>query len=488
MIGDKFLNKIKRFYKIKHMLPIILIIAHLLGFASSLNALMTTRTSQGAIAWIVALNSFPVAAVPAYWILGHNKFQGYVTARHDLDLQHDQHIESVRKEMLPFESKRDRSQGARVGEQLAQLPFLGSNAVELLIDGEQTFDSIMEGISQANNYILVQFYIIHDDDLGRRLKQGLIDKARQGVRVYLLYDKIGSHSLPDAYINDLRTAGITVHAFHSTQEGIQNRYQINFRNHRKIVVVDGQKGWVGGHNVGDEYLGKDPKFGPWRDTHVKIIGPAVMQLQISLLEDYHWAAGELLQLDWQPVASPHGNADVLILPSGPADELETASLMYQQAIHSAQQRIWIASPYFVPDEPVLSALHLAVLRGVDVKILIPDRADQQLVYFSAYAFVEELLRAGIEIYRYLPGFLHEKVFLIDDQLAGIGTANFDNRSFRLNFEITALIAEENLVTAVEQMFIDDFNNSAKMKITDVTDKPWWFKMLARASYLTAPIQ
>ena len=470
------------------MIPVILVIAHLLGFVSSINALMTTRTSQGAIAWIVALNSFPVVSVPAYWILGRNKFQGYVTARHALDEQHDQQIETIRKQVLPFKRKFEGAPGgAMVGEQLAQMPFLGNNEVELLIDGEQTFDSIMEGIGLARKYILVQFYIIRDDGLGRRLKQGLIDKAREGVRIYLLYDEIGSYTLPRTYIDELRKAGIAAHSFHSTR-GARNRFQINFRNHRKIVVVDGSIGWVGGHNVGDEYLGKDPKFGPWRDTHMKIAGPAVLQLQVSLLEDYHWATGKLLELDWKPVPAPEGDAAVLILPSGPADELETASLMYQQAIHSARERIWIASPYFVPDESVLSALHLAVLRGVEVKILIPDVSDSKLVYYSAYAFIGELLRAGIQIYRYRPGFLHEKVFLIDDRLAGVGTVNFDNRSFRLNFEITALVVEEKLISAVEQMFRNDFAQSTKMVTADVENKPWWFKVLARASYLTAPIQ
>lgn len=472
----------------KRMIPIILVIAHLLGFVSSINALMTTRTSQGAIAWIVALNSFPVISVPAYWIFGRNKFKGYVTARHALDEQHDQQIETIRKQVLPFERKFEGAPGGvMVGEQLAQMPFLGNNEVELLIDGEQTFDSIMEGIARARKYILVQFYIIRDDGLGRRLKQGLIDKAREGVRIYLLYDEIGSHTLPRTYIDELRKAGIAAHSFHSTR-GARNRFQINFRNHRKIVVVDGSTGWLGGLNVGDEYLGKDPKFGPWRDTHVKITGPAVLQIQVSLLEDYHWATGKLLELDWKPVPAPEGDAAVLILPSGPADELETASLMYQQAIHSARQRIWIASPYFVPDESVLSALHLAVLRGVEIKILIPDVSDSKLVYYSAYAFIGELLRAGIQIYRYRPGFLHEKVFLVDDRVAGVGTVNFDNRSFRLNFEITALVVEEKLISAVEQMFRDDFAQSTKMVTADVENKPWWFKVLARASYLTAPIQ
>ncbi len=469
------------------MLPGIIAIAHILGVFSSVSALMATRTSQGAIAWIVALNSFPLITVPAYWIFGRNKFKGYVTARHALDDQHDEQIEIVRRLVEPFRFKPENKQGTMAGEKLAQLPILGSNAVDLLIDGEQTFDSIIEGIDQAREYILVQFYIIHDDGLGQRLKGALLDKVRQDVRVFLLYDEIGSHSLPKSYLEEMRSAGIAVHSFQSTR-GSSNRFQLNFRNHRKIVVVDGKAGWIGGHNVGDEYLGKNPKFGRWRDTHVKITGPAVLEMQVSFLEDFHWATDTVPDVAWKPVPAPEGDAAVLILPSGPADDLETASLMYQQAIHGAQQRIWIASPYFVPDESVLSALHLAALRGVEVRILIPDVADKKLVYYSAYAFVGELLREGIEIYRYLPGFLHEKVFLIDDRVAGIGTANFDNRSFRLNFEITALIVEQGLTTEVEKMFQEDFAQSEKMTVQDVESKPWWFKMLARASYLTAPIQ
>jgi len=469
------------------MLPGIIAIAHLLGVFSSINALMGTRTSQGAIAWIVALNSFPLITVPAYWIFGRNKFKGYVKARNALDEQHDRQIDIVRRQVEPFRVKPVDEQGAMMIEKLAQLPILGSNAVELLIDGEKTFDSIMEGIDQARNYILVQFYIIHDDGLGRRLKRGLLEKAAQGVKIYLLYDEIGSHSLPKSYIQEMRSAGIAVHSFQSTR-GSSNRFQLNFRNHRKIVVVDGNTGWIGGHNVGDEYLGLSSKFGSWRDTHVKITGPAVLELQVSFLEDYHWATDTVPDVAWEPVAAPAGDGAVLILPSGPADDLETASLMYQQAIHSAKQRIWIASPYFIPDESVISALHLAALRGVEVRILIPDVSDKKLVYYSAYAFIGELLAEGIEIYRYLPGFLHEKVFLVDDLFVGIGTANFDNRSFRLNFEITALIVDSEMTGEVEQMFLDDFAQSRKMTAQEVEDKPWWFTMLARAAYLTSPVQ
>ncbi len=469
------------------LIGIFLPIAHLLGIISAFHALMGTRTSQGAVAWIVGLISFPVITVPLYWIFGRNKFQGYISARYAQEESHGRLMETIHNKLHPHRAGFIDKPGITVGEQLAQLPFLKGNDAQLLIDGDQTFDSIMAGIEQADEYILLQFYIIHDDGLGQRFKQGLLDKAAQGIKIYLLYDEIGSNGLPAAYINELKDAGVAIHSFHSTR-GARNRFQINFRNHRKVVVVDGSSGWVGGLNVGDEYLGKSAKFGPWRDTFVKITGPAVLQLQLSFVEDYHWATDTLLDFKWEPQAAPGGEATILILPSGPSDTLETASLMYQQAILSAQKRIWIASPYFIPDLAVLSALHLAALRNVEVRILIPDKSDKYLVYFSAYAFVGKLLDAGIEFYRYRPGFLHEKVFLVDDRLAGIGTANFDNRSFRLNFEITSLIVDETLVKGVEQMFINDFQQSFAMDADEVRNKPWWFKILARASYLTAPIQ
>jgi len=466
---------------------LFMLLAHALGFVSSFHALMSTRTSQGAIAWIVSLNAIPVVSVPAYWVFGRDKFQGYITRHQQLSLGFDEDTKELRNKLAPFvQSFADQHGAYRAAENIANLPYFNSNAVKLLINGEATFKSIFAGIDGAERYILVQFYIIHDDDLGRQLQEKLIAKAKSGVKVWLLYDEIGSGNI-DSYVQTLRDGGVNVSAFHSTQGG-GNRFQLNFRNHRKIVVVDGKHGWIGGHNVGDEYLGDDINLPYWRDTHMKITGPATLQLQLSFIEDWNWAKNEHLDIEWEPVAAPEGNASVLIFPTGPADRLETCSLMYQQAIHASTKRIWIASPYFVPDEAVMSALHLAALRGVDVKILIPEEPDSQLVYYSAYAFVGELIESGVEIYRYEPGFLHEKVFLVDNHLAGVGTANFDNRSFRLNFEVTALVVDPTFVTEVETMFQNDFDHSRLMTIEDVKNKPGWFKVLSRASYLTAPIQ
>ncbi|MCA9073592.1 MAG: cardiolipin synthase [Planctomycetaceae bacterium] len=461
--------------------------AHLLGIYSSFDALMSTRTSQGAIAWILSLNTLPVLSVPAYWIFGRDKFEGYSIARAEIDELSQEHQDALRKLVEPYVREvTEAGSGGFAGLKLAEMPFLGSNAVELLIDGEATFDSIFAGIDEAEDYVLVQFYIVHDDELGRALKERLLAKAAEGVPVYFLYDEIGTRGLED-YWKELTDAGVSVTPFNTTR-GPSNRFQLNFRNHRKIVVVDGKTGWVGGHNVGDEYMGRDPEFPNWRDTHMKLTGPAVLELQLSFLEDWRWATDDLVELSWQPVPAEEGDATVLILPTGPADRLETCSLMYQQAIHSAKERIWIASPYFVPDDGVISALHLAALRGVDVRIIIPEISDNFLVYYSAYAFVGELLESGIEIYRYQPGFMHQKVFLVDDILGGVGTANFDNRSFRLNFEVTALVSDEQFVEDMEAMFEADMEKSERMAVVQLEAKPIWFRALSRLCYLAAPVQ
>ena len=468
-------------------ISVFLIVAHSLGVITAFAALMATRTSQGTIAWIISLFTFPYLAVPAYWVFGRSKFKGYVTARRNESAVFHKALAGVADRLKPLHATlRDDHGRVQAVELLAQMSFTRGNSVELLVDGNVTFDSILTGIASAQVYVLVQFYIVKDDDLGRELKRRVIEKAREGVRVYFLYDEIGSGGLPRTYTQDLRAAGVEVSAFQSSR-GAGNRFQINFRNHRKIVVVDGVVGWVGGHNVGDEYMGRDPKFGHWRDTHMRIAGPAVLGLQLSFLEDWHWAQDRILELSWDAKPAENDTA-VLILPSGPADRVETASLLFQHAIHSAAKRVWIASPYFVPDEGVTGALQLAALRGVDVRVLIPDKPDHLLVYYAAFAFARGMLENGIQLHRYGPGFLHQKTFLIDNHVSGIGTANLDNRSFRLNFEVTAITVHEGFASEVEQMFVDDFNSATKMSVADLDAHQWWKRAAARAAYLTAPVQ
>ncbi|MBF8221072.1 cardiolipin synthase [Halomonas sp. 328] len=468
-------------------LLLLLGLAHAIGFVSSLDAMMSSRTSQGAIAWIVSLNTVPYVAVPTYWVFGRAKFQGYVTSRRDEDSALGRALADKLAELRSHAVSGAHGDKHLVGvEQLAKLPFLGGNRVELLIDGEQTFESLFAGIETAERYLLVQFYIVRADETGMALQARLIEKARQGVEVYFLYDEIGSYALPAHYLQALEEAGVRVHRFHSTR-GPGNRFQLNFRNHRKIVVADGERAWVGGLNVGDEYLHGHPRIGPWRDTHLMIEGPAALALQLVFLEDWHWATEELPELPWEPTLPSHHASPVLILPTGPADRFETASLMIQQAIHAAHQRIWISSPYFVPDEGVLAMLKLAALSGVDVRVLIPERPDNPLTYFAAYAFLDSLLEAGVQVYRYEGGFLHGKAFLVDDGGAAVGTVNLDNRSFRLNFEVTALVMDPHFAAEVEAMFEDDFARSRRMRPGEIEAQPLWHRVAARAAYLLAPV-
>jgi cardiolipin synthase len=470
------------------MLALAILACHVLGFVSSIEAVMRTRTSQGAIAWGVVLNTFPYIAVPAYWILGRTRFEGYVSLRQDAEEKTRGINRRLREAAAAYRLGEGRlAESARAAEGLADVPFLTGNEVELLIDGEATFASILEGIDAAREYILFQFFIVHDDEIGRRVKQHLIAKATQGVRVRFLYDEVGSHELPRRYKDELCAAGIEVHPF-NTRKGPRNRFQINFRNHRKIVVVDGRTAWLGGHNVGDEYLGKSPKFGHWRDTHVRIEGPAALAAQLSFVEDWHWATDAIPELSWTPTPAPHADVPVLVVPSGPADDLETAALMFVHAINSARERIWIASPYFVPDEAVAYALQLAGLRGVDVRILIPDKPDHLLVYLAAFSYFDQARRTGARFYRYTNGFLHEKAMLIDRSSATVGTANFDNRSFRLNFEITAVMTDPVFVGRMERMFEEDFAHARPVAPDEYTGKPFWFKLAVRLARLTAPVQ
>ena len=334
--------------------------------------------------------------------------------------------------------------------------------------------------------MLVQFYMFHDDGLGRRMQRSLIERAKAGVRVFVLYDEVGSKGLPRRYSGALTAAGVQVSSFKPNQ-GWRNRFQLNFRNHRKMVVVDGTTGWVGGHNVGDEYLGLDPGMSPWRDTHVRLEGPVVTQLQSVILGDWYWATHELPKLDWVPREAPHGQVAALIVPSAPTQRLETAGLMFVAALHSARERIWLSAPYFVPDEAVMKALQLAALRGVDVRVITTGKGDSLAVFLAAFHYIDQLRDLGIKFYAYKPGFLHEKVALVDHDVSTVGTANFDNRSFRLNFEVTAVIVDRAFAAEMEAMFERDFAHAEVIDPADLDKRPFWWRLGVQVSRLAAPV-
>ncbi len=457
------------------------------GVIAAIDAVMTARTSQGAVAWAVSLVAAPFVAVPAYLVLGRSKFGGALEAFEERRQEIEELFAQIKRNLDPWTVQDESVQEVyRAVSELSGMKMTRGNSVELLVNGEVTFDSITAGIARAERYVLVQFYMFHDDGLGRRMQQAMIERARAGVRVYMLYDEVGSKGLPGRYLDELKAAGVQVSSFKPTQ-GSGNRFQLNFRNHRKMVVVDGVTGWVGGHNVGDEYLGLDPEFTPWRDTHVRLEGPVVTELQVAILSDWYWATREIPELDWVPKESPGSDVRAMIFPSAPTQRLESAGLMFVTALNSARKRIWLSAPYFVPDEAVVKALQLAALRGVDVRVITTGKGDSLPVFLAAFHYMYMLRDLGIRFYAYQPGFLHEKVMLVDDEVSTVGTANFDNRSFRLNFEVTALVADRDFAAEMEKMFEEDFRHAVPIDPGEFESKSFWWRLGVSLSRLAAPV-
>ena len=467
---------------------VVAVLFYVMAIVSALEAILKARTAQGAIAWAVSLLTFPLLSVPLYLVFGRNRFDGYLEKRDTMESESlrlirqtsvsiAQHIVQVSPDTPLYTSL----------FHLARMPATTGNRAELLVDGQQTFDSIAAGLARAEKYILFQFYIVRDDDLGRRLCRILADKAKAGIKVYFLYDEIGSRPFPRSRLyKQLQMTGVHIAPFNTTQ-GRRNRLQLNFRNHRKVVVVDGKEAWIGGHNVGNEYLGLKKRVGHWRDTHARFEGPAVLGAEQAFATDWRWATDNNLDIDWDFAGESPGDCTLLVFPSDPASEFEEAGLMYHQIIVAARRRIWIASPYFVPDRAIISALQLAALRGVDVRVLIPDEPDGPVVAMANWSYTRELLPAGVKVYRYEGGFMHQKVLLMDDQLAGVGTANFDNRSFRLNFEITLLVQDMEFAGQVSAMLEADMQRSRQVSSEEIAAKPAWFPLAMGIARLFGPV-
>ncbi|KKB82928.1 cardiolipin synthase [Devosia limi DSM 17137] len=457
---------------------------YLLAFVCAVREIMYSRTSQGSIAWLLSLALLPFPTAFLYLIFGWKLFDDYATDR----IRNGRAARPLRAKDLSLIDTETSSQWP-VQVKVSEVPFLTGNEVEVLIDGRATFDSIFAGIEKAQHYLLVQFYIVRDDRLGEELAERLIERAKAGVRVFLLYDDIGSSGMPKRFRVRMREAGVKVAGFNQRHKflKIYGPARINYRNHRKIVVVDGEVAWVGGHNVGVEYLGEDKHFGRWRDTHVRVSGPAALGCALLFREDWEWATGEKLPATPPESVPTPGTESVLVMGSGPADKLEECAIAFTDVIAQARERIWIVSPYFVPDTDVRTALFAAQLRGVDVRVMLPEKPDHKLVWLASIAHADAMVEHGISIYRYTSGFLHQKVVLMDDRIATIGSVNFDNRSFAINFEITLWFTNHRTIKAVETMVLEDFNNCRQVGLEEVRKRPLPMRFLAQAARLFSPV-
>lgn len=453
-----------------------IILLHLLGLLAATHAVTHARTPQGAIGWVFGLLLLPYVTLLPYLYLGSSRFLGY-HAGHPAPTPQPT-LEALEAVTVELACGRFAAISA-----LQQRPFRGGHRLKLLVDGPAAFEEMFAAMAAARQCVLVQFFVIHDDMLGRRLQQLLLQRAAAGVQVCVLFDGVGSHALPQSYVETLRAGGVAIHRFATHRW--RNRFQLNFRNHRKIVVIDGARGFVGGLNVGDEYMGLKPPLSPWRDTMLELYGPAVADLQKLFADDWQWITGQLPPL--LPPPPGEGDASALIVAAGPADRLETGSLFFSAAINAARERVWLSTPYFVPDTAVRSALQLAVLRGVKVRVLIPSRPDHHTVFLASTLHAHHALRAGIGMFRYQPGFLHQKALLIDDDCAAIGSMNLDSRSFRLNFEVGALVVDKAFANDVEAMLTRDFSRAVAIDEREYRDAPYLRRVAMHVARLFDPL-
>ena len=460
------------------------------GFLLAMRAILIARTPQSAIAWACGLVIVPIVTIPLFLIFGQSRFAGYTLAGSSGSQKLDEAFKSIIRHLDGYQAEFTGPfrEAARMANNLSRIPATNGNKLDLLIDGQATFDAIFTAIDEAKESVWVQFFIIHDDILGRALADHLIAAARRGVECRVLFDQVGSKALPKSWSARLRAEGIHVERF-TTNRQFGRRFQINFRNHRKLVIVDALVAFLGGLNVGDEYMGRSKKFGPWRDTHLRVEGPAVAGFQLSFLEDWNYIAGEVPPFRLpKPIAHPTPSPVVFPVASGPAEDWSICPAVFLSVINSATRRLWIASPYFVPGSPLFYALCHAAIRGVDVRVILPQMADHILPWLSSFTYYPKLREAGVKIWRYQPGFMHQKALLADEDISIVGSINLDYRSFMLNFELSAAVQDKNFADRIESMFLADFDRSAPEDLRKFEDGSIFFRLQCRSAALMSPEQ
>ncbi|WP_153732283.1 cardiolipin synthase [Sporosarcina obsidiansis] len=363
------------------------------------------------------------------------------------------------------------------------------NDVQVFTDGNDKFESLLEDLEHAKDHIHIQYYIFRLDGIGQRIVDILIRKAKAGVKVRMLFDDIGSRGLHVKHFQELTNSGGEVAAFFPATLPLINP-RLNYRNHRKLVIIDGRVGYIGGFNVGDEYLGLSKKFGYWRDTHLRMEGSAVHPLQTRFILDWNQAFTKThIQYDERffPAIPRKGTVGVQIVSSGPDSQWENIKDGYLKMIFVAKDYIYIQTPYFIPDTSVLDALRIACLSGVDVRIMIPNKPDHMFVYWATYSNVGILLKAGAKVYIYENGFIHAKQIVVDDQVSTVGTANIDVRSFRLNFEVNAFIYDREKSHELAEKFEQDIQYSTELTYEMYVNRPRLIKVKESISRLLSPI-
>ncbi len=365
--------------------------------------------------------------------------------------------------------------------------YTDDNRVDIIIDGKDKFSSLLSDIYSAEKSIHMMYFIFKNDSLGKDILKALSEKAAQGIEVRLLLDAMGSRHMTKKSLEQFTNSGGKIAFFFPSRLGVN--FRLNYRNHRKLVIIDGQIGYIGGYNIGNEYIGKKKKLGYWRDTHLRVTGSAVFDMQTRFILDWRNASKEDLDisLGYYKKRPEVGNVAMQIVSSGPDSKHEQIKQGFIKMISKAEKNIYIQTPYFIPDQSILESLKIACLSGVDVRIMIPNKPDHIFVYWATYAYVGELLEMGAKIYIYENGFLHAKNICVDGVASSIGSANFDIRSFRLDFEVNAFIYDESTTKKLEEIFVKDMYLCSELTPDIYLQRPFTIKIKESVSRLLSDI-
>lgn len=459
-----------------------------IGFVIFLENRHPTQT----LTWLVVLGSFPLVGFIFYLLFGRNyRKEKMYRKKYFLDKQAFLNIEG---DIDPKSEEKRKHLGDHqrrlfsLAQKLGNSPISFDTSTKTLTNGDTTFYHIIKELKRAKHHIHLEYYIVRHDGIGEQIKDILIQKAKQGVKIRFLFDAVGSWQLSKKYITELRNAGIETVSFGPVKFAFLNS-KFNFRNHRKIIVIDGNIGFVGGLNIGDEYLGRVKSIGFWRDTHLMLKGEGVRTLQLIFLQDwYYMTSHSFLTAEYlSPQLDNKSHGGVQLIPGGPDNEWSVIKNIFFSMITSAKESVWIASPYFIPDEDIFSAIKVAALSGIDVRLLVPNRPDKRIVFHASRSYFPELLEAGVRVFEYERGFMHSKIIIVDRELASIGTSNMDMRSFHLNFEVNAFLYRTQSTLKLVDDYTEDLNYAKELHLETFQERHIGFRLLESTARLLSPL-
>lgn len=484
-LGYYFLNLELNPLQLSWRIVVIIFMLNIILIATVI--LLEKRNPYKTIAWLLVFIALPIGGYILYVFFGRN-------IRREKILQGIEHYNSCKK-MLKSSSPPNLSHSYplldsrlfRLMNSSSDLPVCLNNRAKVLTNGPATFREIIKELKKARHHIHMEYYIIRNDKLGKRIRELLIEKALEGVEIRILYDGIGSIQLPSSFFDPLREAGGKISVFLPIKFPFID-YRTNYRNHRKILVIDGKTGFLGGLNIGDEYLGKSRNFKFWRDTHLKLEGDAVHALQAIFMQDWMFATGEELECGkYFPAHQVESTTLIQVVESGPDSRWHSILHLYVQMASMAERKLYITTPYLIPDESLLTVLKVSALAGVDVRLLVPGIPDKRIVYWASRSYYQELLEAGVRIFEYQRGFIHAKVVQVDNLIASVGTANLDIRSLQLDFEVNALIYDRQIVARLEEDFMRDLKHSTEIKKEEWANRPLLNNLVESAARLLSPL-